>query len=110
MTKKLILNYGTFSLLFFTIFAFWTYSNTLESPFVFDDEKKIEDNTNIRITQFSLPEIIKAGWKSSKARPIAFVTFALNYFFHQYEPEGYHVVNIIIHSKTIHNHDSIEFS
>ncbi len=42
----------------------------------------------------------KAGLKSSLLRPIAFTTFALNYYFHQYEIFGYHVVNITIHILT----------
>ena len=37
------------------------------------------------------------GEKSAKARPVGNVSFALNYYFHQYELGGYHVVNIIIH-------------
>ena len=84
-------------LLLFTGLVFGLYSDTLESPFTFDDIKKIERNTHIRITQFSPKEIIGAGLKSSKTRFIAFISFALNYYFHQYDPFGYHIVNNIIH-------------
>jgi len=84
----------------FGVLAFGIYSNTLESPFFFDDKGRIENNSHIRITRFSFPEILKAGFNSSKSRPLAFISFALNYYFHQYDPKGYHIVNIIIHVLT----------
>ena len=88
---------AAFILLLFTGLVFWLYSNTLESPFAFDDSLQIERNTHIRVTQFSLKEIVDAGLKSSKSRFIAYISFALNYYFHQYDLVGYHVVNNSIH-------------
>ena len=88
---------GALILIVFVVIAFGIYSNTLESPFVFDDKGRIEKNQHIRITQFSLREIVKAGFNSSKSRPLAFISFALNYYFNQYDPRGYHIVNITIH-------------
>jgi tetratricopeptide (TPR) repeat protein len=42
-----------------------------------------------------------AGFESgSKQRPIPYISFALNYYFHQYDVAGYHVVNILIHMIT----------
>jgi tetratricopeptide (TPR) repeat protein len=84
-------------LLIFTILAFWIYSNTLSSPFTFDDMSRIVENRHIRLSQFSLYDVFEAGFKSSKSRPFAYISFALNYYFHQYDLRGYHVVNIIIH-------------
>jgi tetratricopeptide (TPR) repeat protein len=84
-------------LLVFGVLIFFIYANTFESPFIFDDELRIKDNSHIRLTQFSLKEIVTAGFKSNKTRPIAFISFALNYYFHQYDPLGYHLVNISIH-------------
>ena len=88
---------GVLIFMLFSILAFSIYSGTLGSPFVFDDKGRIEINPHIRITQFSPLEIVKAGFNSSKTRPIAFMSFALNYYFNQYDPRGYHIVNIIIH-------------
>ena len=85
-------------LLFFFIVGFVIYSNTLEAPFYFDDISAIKDNANIRATR--LTEIGNAGFKSSSTRPIAFISFALNYYLHQYNLKGYHLVNIIIHILT----------
>ncbi len=87
-------------LLLFVILGFGIYSNTLEAPFIFDDTIGIQDNPHIRMTKLTFKEIGKAGFKSSSSRPIAFITFALNYYFHQYNLTGYHVVNITIHILT----------
>ncbi len=87
-------------LLLFVILGFGIYSNTLEAPFILDDTIGIQDNPHIRITKLTFKEIGKVGFKNSSSRPIAFITFALNYYFHQYNLKGYHVVNIIIHILT----------
>jgi tetratricopeptide (TPR) repeat protein len=84
-------------LLFFGIVVFGIYSRTLESPFVFDDLPRIKENPYIRLNHLSFKEILEAGFKSSKTRPVAFISFALNYYFDRYDPAGYHVVNLCIH-------------
>ncbi len=75
------------------------YSNTLNVPFVFDDIARIKDNQDIRISELSLDELSKAAFNknSSKERPVGIITFALNYYFHEYNLPGYHAVNILIH-------------
>jgi len=84
-------------LLLFAIIVFGIYSSTLESPFVFDDLPKIIENPDVRLHRLSLKEIAAAGLKSSKTRPAAFISFALNYYFDGYDPTGYHIVNLCIH-------------
>jgi len=86
-------------LLFFAL-GYGIYSNTLEVNFIYDDIPKIKENPHIRITELSLKELARAGVKSSSTRPFGFITFALNYYFHQFNIKGYHVVNIIIHILT----------
>ncbi len=82
----------------FAILGFLIYSNTLEAPFVFDDVIDIQRNHNIRLTEFSLGQILKAGFNSySSSRPVSYISLGLNYYFHQFNVAGYHVVNIIIH-------------
>ena len=44
--------------------------------------------------------IIKAGFDSSKTRPLAFISFAANYSLHQYDVSGYHIFNLSIHILT----------
>ena len=86
-------------ILLFIILGFGIYSNTLKSPFFFDDTKRIRDNPDIRLKEFSLDGLERAafGKDSPKNRPIGNITFALNYYFHGYDLKGYHIVNIIIH-------------
>jgi len=84
-----------------SVFVFLIYSNNLNGPFVFDDEKCIKDNFHIRLTKLTLEGIKKAGFESHHSnRPLANISFALNYYFHQYRLKGYHLVNNIIHIAT----------
>src|SRR5262249_27972579 len=74
------------------------YSNTLHVPYVFDDHSTIRNNPAIQLTAFTLKDITKAGSGAySTRRPVAYMSFALNYYVHQYHVTGYHVLNILIH-------------
>ena len=74
------------------------YSNTLKGPFVFDDHGNVYDNPFIiRVTELDLQKLYDAGIKSCCPRPVANISFALNYYFGRYDVTGYHVVNIVIH-------------
>lgn len=74
------------------------YSNILRAPFLFDDLPHIPNNPNIKITSLHVQDLVDVGTKSRLSnRPIAYITFALNYYFGGYNPFGYHLVNIIIH-------------
>jgi tetratricopeptide (TPR) repeat protein len=86
----------------FSALGFLLYSNTFDSPFVFDDISRILENPDLRLTQMSVKNIIKAGFgkKAAKSRPVGNISLALNYYFNQYSPAGYHLINIIIHILT----------
>ena len=74
------------------------YAQTLTTPFIFDDINNIRENHHIRVPQLSLKNLAWAGFQSPLAkRPVANISFALNYYFHGYNLVGYHVVNILIH-------------
>ncbi|MBW1912349.1 MAG: tetratricopeptide repeat protein [Deltaproteobacteria bacterium] len=79
------------------VLAFSIYSNSLNGPFLFDDEASIPKNTTIRLEKLTLEGLGAAGLRN---RPVAYMSFALNYYFHQYNVRGYHVVNILIHITT----------
>lgn len=80
------------------VFVFFIYAKTLTGDFFFDDRHNIRDNLNIRLTQLSPEGLIKAAIKSPIARrPVANISFALNYYFHGNNVVGFHVVNILIH-------------
>jgi tetratricopeptide (TPR) repeat protein len=90
--------YETLLLLFLGVLVFLIYASTLTGPFIFDDKHNIQQNPYIRLERLSPGGIAKAALESpSKHRPVANISFALNYYFHRYNPVGYHFVNILIH-------------
>jgi tetratricopeptide (TPR) repeat protein len=73
------------------------YANTLEVPFVFDDEQNIQTNTAIRLVEFDLAGLWAAAFESPGVRPVASASFALNHLAGGYDVAGYHALNIAIH-------------
>ena len=73
------------------------YSNSLDSPFVADDTPNIVENHRTRVRHFNLDNFYHAGFHNISPRPIAHLSFALNYYFGEYEVRGYHLVNLAIH-------------
>jgi tetratricopeptide (TPR) repeat protein len=82
-----------------TVFlVFLIYSSNLGGPFVFDDGSNINNNPAIRLTQLSWSGLKDAASKSPLSnRPLAYISFALNYYFHGYRTVGFRLVNILIH-------------
>jgi len=80
------------------LITFIAYSDTLDHSFHFDDAANIWSNPYIQISSLSLDELRKAGLESvNHQRPVANISFALNYYLHGLEVRGYHYVNIFIH-------------
>jgi tetratricopeptide (TPR) repeat protein len=73
------------------------YANTFGVPFVLDDWNNILDNPFIRWTQIDLESVRFTVSNAPLARPVAYLTFALNHWFGGYEVAGYHAVNLAIH-------------
>ena len=83
------------------LLVFSIYTNTLRAPYFFDDEINITRNPHIRLTQITPDGLIKAGFESHiPNRPVANISFGLNYYFGGYDVFGYHLVNIVIHMIT----------
>ena len=88
-------------LLLLAVCTFLVYSRSIKGPFVFDDIVNVQENPQIRITDLALNGMINAGFKSPNPnRPMANISFALNYYFNKYDTAGYHFVNILIHILT----------
>ena len=80
------------------VLGFAVYLNSFPVPFVFDDYPNIHDNTSIRLTSIDIESLRAAAVEShAPRRPIANVSFALNYLAGGYDVKGYHLVNIFIH-------------
>lgn len=74
------------------------YSSSLNGPFLFDDGNNIQDNPCIRMTRLTWEGLKRAGFESPPShRPIANMTFALNYYLGGYRVVGYRMLNILIH-------------
>jgi tetratricopeptide (TPR) repeat protein len=85
------------------IFAlgFACYGNTLNGPFLLDDVENIVLNVHIRLHNLSPTALADAAFGSlMPSRPVANISFALNYLIHGYWLPGYHLTNIIIHCLT----------
>jgi Tfp pilus assembly protein PilF len=83
------------------LFGILAYANTFDVPFYLDDYSNIRENRAIQINRLAFQNIIDAGLRSPLAkRPVANISFALNYYLGGFEVFGYHLVNIIIHVTT----------
>ncbi len=75
------------------------YHTTLQGPFVFDDIVNITNNHYIQIDSLDADALKKvfSSFNPSSSRPIANLTFALNYLTGGFNPSGFHLFNIVIH-------------
>ena len=90
--------FETLLLSLLAILTILIYADTLTTPMVFDDIHNIRDNPHIRLTSLSLKNLIRAGFQSPESsRPVANISFALNYYFIGFNLVGFHLVNIMIH-------------
>ena len=95
--------YIAFGLLLFLILTF--YSNTFYSSWHLDDEANITGNRRIHIRALT-PEAIMGTFYASPVsagkmyRPVANLTFALNWYVGKNNVTGYHLVNVAVHLVT----------
>lgn len=78
------------------------YYPGLRGPFVFDDSVHIVDNPSVRISTLDLAGLSRAGFSDDAEilqRPLAKMSFALNYYFsgEKLDPYSFKVTNLIIH-------------
>ncbi|MEE3233037.1 MAG: hypothetical protein VX294_02640 [Candidatus Latescibacterota bacterium] len=79
------------------------YSFGINGPFQYDDIHSIKDNPNIRKISnipifFQRADMFTIDERSSMFRPLVLVTYALNYYIDGLRVNGYHWLNICIHS------------
>jgi len=83
------------------IVAAGAYSNTLNNSFHLDDQTVIWDNSSVFMREITFENLYSAAFDNKHpTRPVPYVTFALNYYFHNLNLPGYHVTNIFIHIAT----------
>jgi tetratricopeptide (TPR) repeat protein len=85
------------------------YSNTFEASWHLDDRPNILDNQGLHISNLNAESLIRTFYTSPQQggaigkklyRPVACLTFALNWYFGANNVFGYHFVNIVIHILT----------
>jgi Flp pilus assembly protein TadD len=75
------------------------YANALSAPLIYDDAAVVRDNPTIRqLWPLTHPLSPPPTGTPISGRPIANLTFAINYALGGLSPRGYHVVNIAIHT------------
>lgn len=87
---------------FIALFTFLIiiYANSLQGAWQFDDAPNIVENKNIFLKTLDWSDINKTFYDIENKkilRPLAYFSFALNYYFDELNVVGYHVVNFIIH-------------
>jgi len=76
------------------------YANSLNGPFLFDDQRAIEENTSIRDLS-ALGLVLRPPEQTPvHGRPLPNLTFAINFAMGGLDVRGYHVVNLAIHVLT----------
>jgi tetratricopeptide (TPR) repeat protein len=90
--------YPWFEIVCLIIMAGAVYFATLDHTFHFDDKQNIWNNSFIQISSLSFSDLMQAGFEGNlNKRPVANISFALNYYFHGLDVRGFHGVNIFIH-------------
>ncbi len=80
------------------VLVFVIYSSGLNGPFIFDDMSHIEYNPHIRLKHLTLDGLKQAALESPASfRPVANVSFAINYWAHGPNTFGFHLLNVLIH-------------
>ena len=96
--QKWSISNRAFALLF--ILVLLVYSNTFHAAWHFDDRHSIVDNSKVHITELSLQSLSQAVQHPDAQRlwrPLAYLSFGLNWYVGQNDVFGYHIVNILMH-------------
>ena len=90
--------FRTFFILFLLVLL--AYSNTFRAAWHLDDYPSIVENQKIHITDLtpqSLYQSLQHPKKETLWRPLAHLSFAMNWFAGQDNVFGYHLINVLIH-------------
>jgi tetratricopeptide (TPR) repeat protein len=104
--QNIILSRTIPHLFLIAVFSLIAYSNTFETPFLFDGEHYIVENPVIKdLHNFVQPSSSKDftrefNYKTFSRRYLSYLSFALNYRLHGLNVAGYHIVNLSVHILT----------
>lgn len=79
-------------------FIFAAYANSFHSSWQFDDGANIVNNPGIQIQDLSWSNLATAMQSHfAGKRPVAYLSFAINYYFSKLDPFAYHLTSTAIH-------------
>jgi len=88
---------GRYLPLLLVLAAIAAYAGSFSGSFLLDDEESIVLNPNIRLLR-PITRVMSAAPRSAPSlRPVAYLTFAVNYAVGDLNVAGYHLVNLVIH-------------
>ncbi len=77
------------------------YANSFQNQFTHDDVVIIQRNELIRDIRNTAKIFLSDYWIVDKDaglyRPLVVFSYAINYLFNEFDPEGFHIVNLFIH-------------
>ncbi len=75
------------------------YVNSLDGSWIFDDLPNIVNNPRLHLSSLDWASLSGTfiGTRESINRPLAYLSFGLNHYFHGLNVVGYHLVNVAIH-------------
>jgi tetratricopeptide (TPR) repeat protein len=93
------------AIFFFLVVLLIVYAPSFSGAWIYDDESNILNNDNIHIDQINFTSLKKTFFLKPQdptgaervKRPLAYLSFALNWYVGKDHVFGYHVVNFIIH-------------
>lgn len=101
--QKLCRRSHLLSLLLLFILLLVIYFNSFGGTWIFDDAPNIAENRHVHLKSLDWDSIKGTfyGAEGKKInRPLSYLSFGLNYYFHELNVFGYHLVNFIIHCLT----------
>jgi len=92
-------------LVLLSVFLVLAYSNSFNASWHLDDPFNITENPRIRISSLSPESLYDAAFENTDGgklfyRPVAFASFAVNWYFGKADVTGYHAANLSIHILT----------
>jgi len=78
------------------------YGNTFHASWHMDDYSNILNNTSVQMVTLDMRSLARAvgidhAYGNNLSRPVANLTFALNWYLHGANVSGFHLINLIIH-------------
>ena len=106
MNSREIASWGQklFAAVALLLLIFLVYSNTFNASWQMDDYPNITHNNRLQISELTYDNVLKSLFANPQLtrfkelyRPVACLSFGLNWFWGKDDVFGYHLVNIVIH-------------